>query len=183
MPSAGMYRVETAAVFIKADMPPGKGGTHPAHDYQQRQVSSIGLELARNPRLGGNRARIAALERATPVELDARLGELELNLPCPKFTLRFLEHGGTGRLRQFHRIYAGLPVGYHHAPSNMSYASMPANALVLMREQLAYWEKECAAAHAAEDPARIETCERFVQQCRVVIAALVYAVGSAGRSS
>ena len=47
---------------------------YPAHDYQQRCVSSIGQEKARNPRLGGGRT----LEQF--VELMAGL-----NLPYPKF--------------------------------------------------------------------------------------------------
>jgi len=47
---------------------------YPAHDYQQRHVSTIGQERARNPRLGGNRT----LEDF--VALMARL-----NLPYPNF--------------------------------------------------------------------------------------------------
>lgn len=52
-------------------------------------------------------------------------------------------------------------------------ACMPHTILPILREQLAYWEKECEAAHAAGDQARITQCERFVQQCREAIAALV----------
>ena len=47
---------------------------YPAHDYQQRRVSSIGQERARNPRLGGERT----------VEEFVRL-MAELKLPYPKF--------------------------------------------------------------------------------------------------
>ena len=47
---------------------------YPAHDYQQRRVSSIGQELARNPRLGGERS----LEQFLHIMS-------ELNLPYPKF--------------------------------------------------------------------------------------------------
>ena len=47
---------------------------YPAHDYQQRRVSSIGQERARNPRLGGEQS------------LDGFLKIMgELNLPYPKF--------------------------------------------------------------------------------------------------
>lgn len=47
---------------------------YPAHDYQQRRVSSIGQERARNPRLGGERS----LEQFLQIMR-------ELNLPYPKF--------------------------------------------------------------------------------------------------
>jgi len=47
---------------------------YPAHDYQQRRVSSIGQERARNPRLGGERTEQEF------VKLMAAL-----NLPYPKF--------------------------------------------------------------------------------------------------
>jgi glyoxylase-like metal-dependent hydrolase (beta-lactamase superfamily II) len=47
---------------------------YPAHDYQQRRVSSIGQERARNPRLGGDRS----LEQFVQIMS-------ELNLPYPKF--------------------------------------------------------------------------------------------------
>lgn len=46
---------------------------YPGHDYQQRQVSSIGQERARNPRLGGGKSEQAF------VEIMAAL-----NLPRPK---------------------------------------------------------------------------------------------------
>jgi len=47
---------------------------YPGHDYEQRRISSIGQEKARNPRLGGER---------TLEEFVALLNGL--NLPCPKF--------------------------------------------------------------------------------------------------
>jgi glyoxylase-like metal-dependent hydrolase (beta-lactamase superfamily II) len=53
---------------------PGETLVYPAHDYQQRRVSSIAQEMLRNPRLGGQRT----LEEF--VELMAGL-----NLPYPKF--------------------------------------------------------------------------------------------------
>jgi glyoxylase-like metal-dependent hydrolase (beta-lactamase superfamily II) len=47
---------------------------YPAHDYQQRRVSTIAQERSRNPRLGGDRslAEFVAIMR-------------ELKLPYPKF--------------------------------------------------------------------------------------------------
>ena len=47
---------------------------YPAHDYQQRRVSSIGQERARNPRLGDDKT----------IEQFLRIMS-ELNLPYPKF--------------------------------------------------------------------------------------------------
>jgi len=47
---------------------------YPAHDYQQRRVSSVAQERARNPRLGGGRS----LEEFRAIMRD-------LNLPYPKF--------------------------------------------------------------------------------------------------
>jgi glyoxylase-like metal-dependent hydrolase (beta-lactamase superfamily II) len=47
---------------------------YPAHDYQQRRVSSIGQERARNPRLGGER---------TVQEFVKLMADLKL--PYPKF--------------------------------------------------------------------------------------------------
>ncbi|HEX6362746.1 MAG TPA: MBL fold metallo-hydrolase [Albitalea sp.] len=47
---------------------------YPAHDYQQRRVSTIAQERARNPRLGGERTLEAFVEL---------MGSL--NLPYPKF--------------------------------------------------------------------------------------------------
>jgi glyoxylase-like metal-dependent hydrolase (beta-lactamase superfamily II) len=47
---------------------------YPAHDYQQRRVSTIAQERARNPRLGGSK---------TIEEFVALMGDLKL--PYPKF--------------------------------------------------------------------------------------------------
>jgi len=47
---------------------------YPAHDYQQRAVSSIAQEKARNPRLGAGRT-LADFEKLMA----------ELRLPYPKF--------------------------------------------------------------------------------------------------
>jgi len=47
---------------------------YPAHDYQQRRVSSIGQERARNPRVGGGKSR----EEFVKIML-------ELDLPYPDF--------------------------------------------------------------------------------------------------
>ncbi len=53
---------------------PGDTLVYPAHDYQQRRVSSIAQEMLRNPRLGGER---------TLEEFVDLMGKL--NLPYPKF--------------------------------------------------------------------------------------------------
>ena len=47
---------------------------YPAHDYQNRRVSSIGQEKLRNPRLGAGR---------TLAEFTAIMAELDM--PYPKF--------------------------------------------------------------------------------------------------
>jgi hypothetical protein len=41
-----------------------------------------------------------------------------------------------------------------------------------MREQLEYWQSECAAARESGDAGRVAQCEHFIQQCEKVIAAL-----------
>lgn len=46
-------------------------------------------------------------------------------------------------------------------------------ALIAAREQLLYWLAECATARELGDLARIEQCERFIEQSELVIAALV----------
>jgi sulfur dioxygenase len=49
---------------------------YPGHDYQQRRVSSVGQERARNPRLGGGKtleefvAIMAALNLPRPAKMD-----------------------------------------------------------------------------------------------------------------
>jgi glyoxylase-like metal-dependent hydrolase (beta-lactamase superfamily II) len=53
---------------------PGDTLVYPAHDYQQRRVSSVAQERARNPRLGGKRS----LEEFRAIMRD-------LELPYPKF--------------------------------------------------------------------------------------------------
>ena len=66
---------------------------YPAHDYQQRRVSTIAQEKARNPRLGGGR------------RLDAFRGIMAgLNLPYPTF----IDHAVPGN-RQCGVCPAGLP--------------------------------------------------------------------------
>jgi hypothetical protein len=49
---------------------------------------------------------------------------------------------------------------------------MPLTALPAAREQLNYWEEEREQAKRAGDTARIERCEHFIHQCKLVIAAL-----------
>jgi len=41
-----------------------------------------------------------------------------------------------------------------------------------MREQLCYWQSQCEEARKSGDIERIARCERFMQQCELVIAAL-----------
>jgi sulfur dioxygenase len=66
---------------------------YPAHDYQQRRLSTIGQERARNPRLGGERT----------VEEFVRI-MAELKLPYP----RFIDHAVPGN-RQCGVCPTGVP--------------------------------------------------------------------------
>jgi hypothetical protein len=59
----------------------------------------------------------------------------------------------------------GMELWHHHFMPTKS-------ALEAIQEQLKYWEDECALAHRNEDAQRIARCERFIQQCKLVIAAL-----------
>jgi glyoxylase-like metal-dependent hydrolase (beta-lactamase superfamily II) len=68
--AAALYRSVTGKLFTLPD----EQLVYPGHDYQQRQVSSIGQEKARNARLGGQRSQ-AEFERIMA----------ELKLPYPKF--------------------------------------------------------------------------------------------------
>ncbi|MBX3622387.1 MAG: MBL fold metallo-hydrolase [Rhizobacter sp.] len=68
--AAELYRSVTAKLFTLPD----EQLVYPGHDYQQRRVSSIGQEKARNPRLGAGR---------TQAEFEALMARL--NLPYPKF--------------------------------------------------------------------------------------------------
>ena len=68
--SATLYHSVTKKLFTLAD----ETLVYPAHDYQNRRVSSIGQERARNPRLGGGRS----LEQFQKIMAD-------LKLPYPKF--------------------------------------------------------------------------------------------------
>ncbi|KIF81000.1 MBL fold metallo-hydrolase [Noviherbaspirillum autotrophicum] len=65
-----LYYSVTAKLFTLPD----DALVYPAHDYQQRRVSSIAQEKARNPRLGGGRS----------LEEFRRIME-SLHLPYPKF--------------------------------------------------------------------------------------------------
>jgi hypothetical protein len=67
---------------------------YPAHDYNQRHVSSVGQERARNPRLGDNKsvdefvAIMAALNLPRPKKMDIAVpanracGEMTSSLPA-----------------------------------------------------------------------------------------------------
>ena len=68
--AATLYRSVRERLFTLAD----DTLVYPAHDYQQRRVSTIAQERSRNPRLGGDRslAEFVAIMR-------------ELKLPYPKF--------------------------------------------------------------------------------------------------
>lgn len=68
--AAVLYRSVTDKLFSLPD----EQLVYPGHDYQQRQVSSIGQEKARNTRLGGGRSQ---------AEFEQIMAEL--NLPYPKF--------------------------------------------------------------------------------------------------
>jgi len=68
--AADLYRSIHERLFSRPD----ETLVYPGHDYQGRQVSSIGQEKARNPRLGQGRS---------PAEFEALMAAL--NLPYPKF--------------------------------------------------------------------------------------------------
>jgi glyoxylase-like metal-dependent hydrolase (beta-lactamase superfamily II) len=67
-----LYRSVHAKLFSLPD----ETLVYPGHDYQQRRVSSIGQERARNARLGGGKsleefvAIMAALELPRPKKMD-----------------------------------------------------------------------------------------------------------------
>jgi len=73
--SATLYRSVHEKIF---SLPPDTL-VYPGHDYQQRYVSSVGQEHARNPRLGGGRsleefvALMAALNLPRPKNMDVAL--------------------------------------------------------------------------------------------------------------
>jgi glyoxylase-like metal-dependent hydrolase (beta-lactamase superfamily II) len=77
--AATLYRSVRERLFTLAD----DTLVYPAHDYQQRRVSTIAQERSRNPRLGGDRslAEFVAIMR-------------ELKLPYPKF----IDHAVPGNL-------------------------------------------------------------------------------------
>jgi sulfur dioxygenase len=87
--AAALYR----SIHDKLFSLPGETLVYPGHDYNGRQVSSIGQERARNPRLGGNRpqaefvALMNGLELAYPKKIDfavpgnERCGECPPNVP------------------------------------------------------------------------------------------------------
>jgi sulfur dioxygenase len=70
--AATLYRSVHDKIFALAD----ETLIYPGHDYQQRQVSSVGQEKARNPRLGGGKtldqfvAIMAALDLPRPKKMD-----------------------------------------------------------------------------------------------------------------
>ena len=45
-------------------------------------------------------------------------------------------------------------------------------ALESAKEQLTYWQRECEIARARQNAPRVVCCERFIEQCEAVIAAL-----------
>lgn len=87
--AAALYRSVRDKLFTL----PGDCLVYPGHDYQQRHVSSIAQEKARNPRLGGTR---------TLAEFEAIMAGL--NLPYPKF----IDHAVPGN-RQCGVCPADLP--------------------------------------------------------------------------
>lgn len=84
-----LYRSVTEKLFTL----PAEYLVYPAHDYQQRSVSSIGQEKARNPRLGAGR---------TLEDFEKLMAELKL--PYPKF----IDHAVPGN-RQCGVCPSGLP--------------------------------------------------------------------------
>lgn len=75
--AADLYRSVTGKLFTLPD----EQLVYPGHDYQQRRVSSIGQEKARNPRLGNKR---------TLAEFEALMAELKLAYP------KFIDHAVPG---------------------------------------------------------------------------------------
>ena len=87
--AAELYRSVTGKLFSLPD----EQLVYPGHDYQQRRVSSIGQEKARNPRLGNARS----LQEFEQIMAG-------LNLPYPKF----IDHAVPGN-RQCGRCPEDLP--------------------------------------------------------------------------
>jgi sulfur dioxygenase len=87
--AATLYRSVHEKIFSL----PGDTLVYPGHDYQQRRVSSVAQELARNPRLGGGKtidefvAIMAGLKLPRPKKMDvavpANLGCGEVSLVSP----------------------------------------------------------------------------------------------------
>ena len=79
--AATLYR----SVHDKIFSLPDETLVYPGHDYQQRQVSSVGQERARNPRLGGGKtmdefvAIMTALNLPRPKKMDVAV---PANLEC-----------------------------------------------------------------------------------------------------
>jgi sulfur dioxygenase len=79
--AATLYRSVHDKIFALAD----ETLVYPAHDYNRRQVSSVGQERARNPRLGGGKsveefvAIMAALNLPRPKRMDLAV---PANLEC-----------------------------------------------------------------------------------------------------
>jgi glyoxylase-like metal-dependent hydrolase (beta-lactamase superfamily II) len=79
--SIALYR----SVHDKLFSLPGETLVYPGHDYQGRQVTSIGQEKARNPRLGGGKSVeefvwiMAALDLPRPKKIDIAV---RANLRC-----------------------------------------------------------------------------------------------------
>jgi glyoxylase-like metal-dependent hydrolase (beta-lactamase superfamily II) len=79
--AATLYRSVQEKLFSLAD----ETLVYPGHDYQQRRVSSIGQEKARNPRLGGGKtveafiAIMNALDLPSPKMMDVAV---PANLEC-----------------------------------------------------------------------------------------------------
>ena len=83
--SAVLYHSVTKKLFTLAD----ETVVYPAHDYQNRRVSSIGQERLRNPRLGGGRSLeqfqkiMAELKLAYPKFIDYAVPGNRLCGVCP----------------------------------------------------------------------------------------------------
>lgn len=74
---AALYRSVHEKIFTL----PEDTLVYPGHDYQQRRVSSVGQEIARNPRLGGGRTLAEFVEIMNGLELP-RPKKMDIAVPA-----------------------------------------------------------------------------------------------------
>lgn len=86
---SGDARTLYRSVHQKLFSLPGETLVYPAHDYQNRHVSSVAQEKARNPRLGGGKsvdefvAIMSELKLAYPAKMDLAVPANRLCGECP----------------------------------------------------------------------------------------------------